>query len=158
MPDLIDWKGFSALDIAVVKGHQAAALVLLQGGASPSPPGVSGKTAVHLACKHNSPEMVELLLRGGALPGHCWNDLLQSPLMEGCFVGALDAVKALLPHLSVRQINLRDKIVSLEQGGMTALLGATICGKNEIDIVEAVSCSNFLRSVGGLSFAPCQLL
>lgn len=148
--DLRDCRGFTALDIAVVKGCHEAAVALLELGASPTPPGVSGKTSVHLACEHNAPEMVKLLLRFGALAGHCWNDLFQSPLMVGCFVGALDAVKVLLPHLSVRQINSRDKIISAGKGGTTALLAAITCGKNEIGLVEAVSCSNCLRNVVGL--------
>ncbi|CAM9682306.1 unnamed protein product [Laminaria digitata] len=138
MPDLVDWNGYSALDIAVGKGSHAAALVLLEGGASPGPPGVSGKTALHLACELNVPGMVELLLRHGALPGHCWNDMLQSPLMDGCLFGSLDAVKDLLPSLSARQVNLRDKITGADKGGTTALLAAIVCGKNEIDIVEAL--------------------
>ena len=151
VPDLTDCKRLSALNIAVINGCRTAALALLIEGVSPTPPGVSGKTAVHLACEHNAPKMVELLLRFGALPGHCWNDLLQSPLMEGCFAGALDAVKALLPRLSIRQINLRDKIISANQGGTTALLAAITCGKNEIGLVEAVSSSTSPRNVVGLS-------
>lgn len=113
---------------------------LLAGGALPPSGGTRGFTPLHHACEHDEPGTVEALLRAGALPGHCWNSVLRSPLMIACARGKLNAVRQLLLKLSKRQINMRD---SKEKGAQTALTYAlrSNCAVNSdtVAIVEEVS-------------------
>lgn len=136
-PDAKDLNGFSALHTAVKRGYDAVVEALIAGGASAGVGGEKGETPLHVACKRGPPGTVATLLRAGALPGHCWNDLLQSPLMVACSAGNVDAVKQLLPLLSVRQINMRDATRESVEGGETALLIAVRNGY--VDVVQAVS-------------------
>ena len=149
---LTDLNWYSALNIAVMNQRQAVVELLLAGGASPGVGGEKGLTPLHFACENDTPDIVNMLLDAGALPGHCWNDKLKSPLLVACTSGCVDAVKLLLPRLSRRQINCRDRITSADKGGTTALLAAITCGRNEMDIVKAVGCSACLPSAIGLSY------
>lgn len=153
-PDTKDSDGTSALNTAVRRGYDAVVEALIAGGASVDAGGKKGDTPLHMASKFSPPSTVAILLRAGALPGHCWNDLLRSPLMVACSAGNLGAVRQLLPRLSVRQINMRDRVRNAEEGGDTALLTAiesAPCNYNGIDVVQAVSFFVFVDCVGVLS-------
>lgn len=140
-PNLKDSSECSALDIAVRFKFHAVVEALVDGKASVNAGGEKGLTPLHAACKTGAVAIVDTLLAAEALPGHCWNDRLQSPLMVACEAGDLDVVNLLLPKLSERQINMRDRVIGEEEGGVTALVLAiehsTRDGK--MDIVQAVS-------------------
>ncbi|CAN0234299.1 unnamed protein product, partial [Scytosiphon promiscuus] len=126
---------------AVARRPAGAVLeALLKAGALPVATGRKGYTPLHVACENvNARGTVEALLRAGALPGHCWNDCLRSPLLMACRKGNLEAVRQLLPKLSLRQINMS---CSVAAGAETPLVATMRCRdqKREIaEIVEAVS-------------------
>ena len=106
-PNLKDSKGFSALGNAVQLRFPAVVKALIDGGASVNAGGEKGITPLHIACELGTAATVDTLLSAGALPGHCWNDMLQSPLMVACCAGNLDVVN-LLPvsytHLTLPTI------------------------------------------------------
>lgn len=139
-PDLKDAKGCSALQIAMQTINRCPAVVeaLVDGKASLNAGGEKCYTPLHAACKSGVTDIVKILLDGGALPGHCWNDMLQSPLFVACSTGHVEAVKLLLPKLSPRQINLRDRVVG-SKGGWTALVAAVVLNDGQMDTVDAVS-------------------
>ena len=138
-PDLKDSKECSALGIAVQFRFHAVVQALVDGKASVNAGGEKGCTPLHVACDLGSAATVDTLLSAGALAGHCWNDALKSPLMVACGAGHLDVVNVLLPKLSKRQINMRDRVTGVEEGGVTALLFAIECSRGGMDIVQAVS-------------------
>ncbi|CAM9933488.1 unnamed protein product [Laminaria digitata] len=139
-PNLKDSRGHSALFNAVELRFLAVVKALVSGGASVNAGGQKGLTPLHLACEQGPVSIVEVLLSAGALPGHCWNDTLRSPLFGACIAGSLDAVNLLLPLLSKRQINMRDRMLNLENAGSTALMTAIMCNRGEMDIIQAASC------------------
>ena len=148
LPDIKNSSGYSALHVAVLKPAGVIVKALITAGASPGIGGEKGPTPLHVACESNTPGTVEALLWGGAVPGHCWNDCLESPLNVACKYGSLNAVKLLLPHLSARQINMRNRTFGFADGGVadggeTPLVSAIrgeYCDESEkIAIVEAVS-------------------
>ena len=139
--------GESILEKVLHKPAGAVLEALLAGGALPPSGGEKGYTPLHIACENDAPGTVEALLRAGALPGHCWNNALRSPLMIACHHGRLNAVRQLLPKLSKRQINMRS---SFESGAKTALVHALrgrVVNSDTVAIVEAVSL-----------FSPCYSL
>lgn len=138
-PDLKDSKECSALGIAVQFRFHAVVQALVDGKASVNAGGEKGCTPLHVACELGTAATVDTLLSAGALAGHCWNDTLKSPLMVACGAGHLDVVNLLLPKLSKRQINMRDRVTGVEEGGVTALLFAIECSRGEMNIVQAVS-------------------
>lgn len=142
-PDLRDDDGRGPLHIAVLRPAGAVLGALIAGGASAGAGGEKGITPLHAACESDTRGTVEALLRAGAVPGHCWNDRLLSPLMMACRAGSLNAVELLLPRLSVRQINMRDRPSGVDAGGETPLVAAVrhdcIHESDVIGIVDAVS-------------------
>lgn len=152
-PDLKDAKGLSALHIAMQTINRCPAVVkaLVDGKASLNAGGEKGRTPLHVACQSGATSIVKILLDGGALPGHCWNDRLQSPLFAACSTGHAEAVKLLLPKLSPRQINFRDRVIGAQEGGLTALVAAILLfGDEKMDIVDAVSRSACLLAYCGV--------
>lgn len=137
--DLRDNNNHTPLLIAVRRRNRPVVKALLAGGASPGVGGEKGEMPLHAACRLDDGETVATLLKAGAFPGHCWNDALSPPLLEACGAGSMDAVRYLLPHLSSRQVNLRDRVRSDETGGDTALLAAICSSRNIVEMVEAVS-------------------
>ncbi|CAM9369565.1 unnamed protein product, partial [Hapterophycus canaliculatus] len=139
-PDLRDSNGHTALHRAVLMPAGDVLEALLAAGASPGSGGEKGVTPLHLACKQNERGTVEALLRAGAVPGHCWNDSQESPLMVACKAGNRNAVELLLPRLTVRQVNARDRTYAMDKGGETPLVAAvwySRCDEAEtIGIVE----------------------
>ena len=142
-PDIKHSCGYGALHVAMRRPAAAVVKALIAAGASPGIGGEKGPTPLHYACESNARGTVEALLRAGAVPGHCWNDCLESPLFVACRSGSLNAVKLLLPQLSLRQINMRNRTLGLDEGGETPLVAAiwyeTLDEWEKIDIVEAVS-------------------
>lgn len=134
--EITDSMGYSPLFIAMTRRRDAVVEVLLSAGASACAGGAKGETPLHEACRHN-PSAVSALVRAGAQPGHCWNPKLQSPLHVACLAGHVEAAEQLLPLLSPRQINMRDKVNNAQEGGDTALLIAI--RNRHIEMVEAVS-------------------
>eukprot|EP00752_Nemacystus_decipiens_P005269 g4779.t1 len=123
-PDIKNSSGYAALHMAVQRPAAAVMKALIAAGASPGVGGERGITPLHVACEWNARGTVEALLRAGAVPGHCWNDYLESPLLLACRCGSLNAVKVLLPHLSSRQINMRNRTIDVHEGGETPLVAA----------------------------------
>ena len=142
-PDIKHSSGYAALHVAMRRPVSGVAKALIAAGASPGVGGERGPTPLHIACESNARGTVEALLRAGAVPGHCWNDYLETPLNVACRCGSLNAVKLLLPHLSARQINMRNRTLGLDEGGETPLVAAIRHGGvntwEKIEIVEAVS-------------------
>ncbi|CAM9855179.1 unnamed protein product [Laminaria digitata] len=99
-------QGKSPLRLACEKGHVGIARLLLRAGASPGTGGEKGICPLHTACSRGDVELVKVLLDAGALPGHCWNSRGVSPLYVAAEWGHLSAVKALLPRLNKRQIDM----------------------------------------------------
>ncbi|CAM9677400.1 unnamed protein product, partial [Hapterophycus canaliculatus] len=129
-------KGQSVLHKVATRPAGAVLEALLKAGALPPSTGQKGLTPLHVACEHvNARGTVEALLRAGALPGHCWNDTLQSPLLVACRRGNLEAVRHLLPRLSLRQINMS---CCARAGGETPLVAAIRSRDQEREIVEIV--------------------
>lgn len=129
--------GHSPLFVAMKKRHHEVAEALLEAGASPGISGEKGDTALHLACKVDTPAgTVASLLRRGALPGHCWNEQLQTPLHWAACSGKVEAARQLIQWLSPRQINMRDKVMNTQEGGETPLLIAVRHG--HVDMVKLV--------------------
>ena len=142
-PDIQNSSGYAALHVAMRRPAAGVVKALIAAGASPGVGGERGPTPLHFACESNARGTVEALLRAGAVPGHCWNDHLETPLYMACMCGSLNAVKLLLPHLSVRQINMRNRTLGLDEGGETPLVAAiwyeAMDEWEKIEIVEAVS-------------------
>lgn len=129
--------GHSPLMVAIMREHHEVVEALLDAGASPGTSGEKGDTALHLACKVDTPEgTVASLLGHGALPGHCWNEKLQTPLHWAASWGKVEAARQLIQWLSPRQINMRDKVVNSMDGGETPLLIAVRRG--HVDMVKLV--------------------
>lgn len=146
--------GYNPLFVAMVKGHHEVMETLLEAGASPGTSGEKGETPLLGAIRMNTPGAVAALLRAGALPGHCWNEKLQTPLHWAANYGRVEAAKQLIPLLSSRQINMRDKVMSAHEGGQTALLIAVRRGDaNMVDTVRRL-CRIFWRSV---EVAECEV-
>eukprot|EP00752_Nemacystus_decipiens_P005272 g4782.t1 len=141
-PDIKNSSGYAALHMAVQRPAAAVMKALIAAGASPGVGGERGITPLHVACEWNAGGTVEALLRAGAVPGHCWNDYLESPLLLACRCGSLNAVKVLLPHLSPRQINMRNRTIGVYEGGETPLVAAIWCEYldewEKIEVVEAL--------------------
>eukprot|EP00903_Cladosiphon_okamuranus_P009090 g8688.t2 len=141
-PDLKDSSGYTALHMAVLRPAGAVVEALIAAGASPGIGGERGHTPLHMACESDARDTVEALLRAGTVPGHCWNDILESPLMVACQHWSMNAVKLLLPHLSVRQVNMRTRVFGDDEGGMTPLVAAMwydcLDEADTIEIVEAL--------------------
>lgn len=150
-PNLKDSNKCSALDIAVKFRFHPVVKALVDGEASVNAGGEKGLTPLHAACQMGAVAIVDTLLSAGALPGHCWNDRLQSPLMVACEAGHLDVVNLLLPKLSERQINMRDRVIGEEEGGVTALVIAIehSIRDGKMDIVQAVSPLARARLIAG---------
>ncbi len=152
LPSLRDSQGRAALHLAALRPAGAIMEALIAGGASPGRGGERGFTPLHAACESKARGTVEALLDAGAVPGHRWNEALRSPLMVACMFGNLNAVELLLPRLSARQINMRDRAYGTEDTGDTPLSVALCCaGADEsesIGIVEAVSVLDVNVSLG----------
>lgn len=140
--DLKDARGRSVMHEVAKRPAGAVIEALIAGGVSPGLGGEKGFTPLHTACKFDAPGTVEALLRGGALAGHCWNDMLQSPLMVACKHGRLNAVQQLLPRLSPRQINMQSSFSTNSETALVAALNCCDVKMEIVSIVEAVSCVN----------------
>ncbi|CAM9388423.1 unnamed protein product, partial [Hapterophycus canaliculatus] len=97
-PDATDTYGDSSLHRAVLMPAADVLEALLAAGASSGSGGEMGCTPLHAACERGVHGSVGALLRAGAVPGHCFNDLKQSPLMVACKAGNRNAVELLLPR------------------------------------------------------------
>lgn len=133
------------LHSAVEAQRVAVIEVLIAGGASLGREDEQGKTPLHIACKLDYTDIISTLLDAGAIPSHRRNELLQSPLFVACEAGSIGAVRQLLPRLSVRQINIFDRVREeikggkpMLMGGDTALMAAVRSSRNQLEIVRAV--------------------
>ncbi|CAN0186496.1 unnamed protein product [Ectocarpus sp. 12 AP-2014] len=149
-PDLKDANGETALHKAVLMPAGGVLAALLAGGASPGLGGEKGWTPLHVACEYNARGTVAALLRAGAVPGHCWNEYLRPPLTVACMSGRLGAVELLLPRLSPRQINMRDRMSGADDGGVTPLVAAVwyACEEEEEEEDEALRIVEALLAAG----------
>ncbi|CAM9513961.1 unnamed protein product, partial [Ectocarpus sp. 8 AP-2014] len=149
-PDLEDSNGEAALHKAVLMPAGGVLTALLAGGASPGSGGEKGWTPLHVACEYNACGTVAALLRVGAVPGHCWNEYLRPPLTVACMSGRLGAVELLLPRLSPRQINMRDRVNGADDGGMTPLVAAVwyACQEDQEEEDEALRIVETLLAAG----------
>lgn len=134
--EMRDAMGNSPLFTAVQGGQQAVVAVLLDAGASASARVSGGETVLHEACRR-MPGAIEALLRAGAHPGHCLNAKCQSPLHVACSAGQVEAVRRLLPLVSRRKKNMRDRIENGKEGGDTPLL--TAIRNRHAEVVDLVS-------------------
>lgn len=137
--DLKDAKGVSVMHEVAKRPAGAVIEALIAAGVSPGQGGEKGLTPLHTACRVDARGTVEALLRGGALAGHCWNDMLQSPLMVACKHGHLNAVQQLLPRLSLRQINMRSSFSTNSETALVAAINCPDVKMEMVSIVEAVS-------------------
>jgi ankyrin repeat protein len=115
-------KKMTPLASAASKGFPDMVSLLLQHGATPNPPEVdqNGKMPLHYAAQSNHHQVVKLLLEAGADPlvyrssmydpPQCIRriDLTsrQSPLEYACQAGAVESVEAMLPYLTVKDLEL----------------------------------------------------
>lgn len=113
--------GFGVTRATVARSGQCSSLLLsYRTRTAPPPPRPS----------HRAGQMVQLLLRAGAAPGHCWNKESTCPLYLAAREGHINVVELLIPRLSARQISRH-----CEEG--TTPLGAAIRGAHG-EVVDAV--------------------
>lgn len=137
-------QGQTVLHKVAARPAGAVLEALLKAEALPSFTGQKGYTPLHVACESVVGRgTVEALLSAGALPGHCWNDRLLSPLWVACSKGNLEAVRQLLPRLSRRQINMS---CSAAAGAETPLVAAIMCRDHRREIAEIVEAVSLLAS------------
>ena len=89
-------KGETSLQIAVIKGEENTVKQLLEAGACPNTRDNAGWTPLHEA--RGRPELVELLLKAGALPSVPAGDDRVTALHEAAASGQVEEVRLLLKH------------------------------------------------------------
>lgn len=120
--NLRDSDGRTPLYSAAKAGRLDMMEALIASGAMVGMRGEKSLTPLHAACEQGDPKVLEQVMTAGALVGHCWNDALRSPLHVACACGNTEAIRRLLPSLSARQLNMRDRVRNEREGGDTPLL------------------------------------
>lgn len=146
-----DYKGDTALFLAIRKDYKDIIELLLEHGANPNEPNNNGITSLEEACLDGNFSIVKTLLKHGADPniqdydGGC-------ALIESCKSGESRIVKLLLEHGS--NPNLKD------DNGNTAILEA--CMRNYTEIVKLLlsykANPNVINEIGDtpIDFAVCR--
>ncbi|KAJ5091685.1 hypothetical protein NUU61_006555 [Penicillium alfredii] len=106
------------LTLAAQKGHADTVVVFLKHGAAPDQSDKFGHKPIHYAARSNRHAIVQALLDAGVSPltgvtcdypprrcGNARSSVGDSPLRYASKAGSLEAVRAMLPHLSEKDIH-----------------------------------------------------
>lgn len=116
--DETDGHQHTALGIAAEKGFTDIAALLLQHGAQPDLPAITGLKPLHYAALANHHGIVKLLLEAGVSPltpktreypprwcGNGPSSVGKTPLEYACQSGSTESLREMIPHLEAKDLN-----------------------------------------------------
>lgn len=93
-PESLYSKGFTVLQVAVIRGHEEQVAAILQTNSDLTAATVNGQTALHLAATYGHIGLLKLLLEAGASP-HAQTESGSTPFYRAAQCGSIPAMELL---------------------------------------------------------------